>query len=114
MKNAHLLALLLVSACSSPLLAHPEDRSTTPQETNDKDDIGQAVLSHFAHIVNHFFSILTDPKNPETVAPHVGAIVEELVLIGVEATKRSDPNLEQIKKDLTLMILAKAHSQTLS
>lgn len=112
MNYAHIAALGGLLICTTPSFADMQQVITaiTTDEDGQQDEVAHAVLSHFSQICNHFFGILSNPKDGNNVAPHVGSIVQHIIQIGVEATRT--PLTQEVRKELeeqlTRMILAQA------
>jgi hypothetical protein len=49
----------------------------------------QVVITNFADIVNSFFNIVRDPRNPHNVATNMTNVLANIVNIALLATKRS-------------------------
>lgn len=85
------------------------DRSNNDEETEDDpnnfDASTQEVLTNFAEILSHFFTIVLDPENPDVVVPQVGAILQNIVNIAIEATRSGDiEQLHMLREKITSMI----------
>jgi hypothetical protein len=116
MKYVRILALTSLLACSAHCFTDMQQaiNAITTDEDGQQDEVAQAVLTHFSEICSHFLGILSNPKDGNNVAPHVGGIVQHIVQIGIAATRT--PLTQEKRKDLeeklTRMILAHAIAQS--
>lgn len=116
MKYARIVAFTGLLACSTPCFADMQNviNAITTDEDGRQDEVAQAVLTHFSEICGHFLGILSNPKDGNNVAPHVGSIVQHIVQIGIAATRTplSQEKRKALEEELTRMILAQAIAQS--
>lgn len=80
-----------------------EDKNTDKEDKNkDKESEKiQAIIIHFAQILQNFFNIVKDPKNPAKVTTQIAFMIGNIINMILEATKRSQNlDVHQIYKTL--------------
>ena len=73
-----------------------QEKNDIVQPAESYGDSTEVVLSNFANVVSHFFSIVANPHNPERVCDSVKEMLCGMVNIAKEAVKNGDVDLDDI------------------
>lgn len=78
--------------------------TSDPFEEDTKTDI--ALFNHFIKILANFGHILLDPHNPANVTLNAAKMIDSVVAVAQELTKRGNPTDKQMRKMVRLILLA--------
>ena len=104
MKKNFIVFMFISLLVFSPSYSNSQNASAPTQATSEVEEFTtleeieaadaqqtQAILTHFANIVNSFFGIVQDPHNPVNVGSNVANMLGSIVNIAVEAMTKHLP-----------------------